>query len=377
MSIRKRTWTTRGVERTAWVVDYIDQQNGRRLKTFKTKKEADAWAVSARHEIAQGIHTPASRSVTVAQALDLWIAESEAGGLELSTIKQRQQHARLHITPFIGREKISALIAPRVFEFDAELRKAGRSVAMRRGVLTTLKMALKFCQGRGLVAQNVALAVRIKSDDRRKAKQLKEGRDFPSKEELRSLIAKAPDRWRPYLVVAIFTGLRASELRGLRWGDVDLETGVLHVTQRADAWRKIGPPKSIAGAREIPIVPMAINSLKQWRPICPKGALDLVFPNGSGNIESQQNITKRRWDPLQVACGIVNDQGEARYSFHALRHTAASLFIETLSWTPKRVQAVLGHASIELTFSRYGHLFKDPEGDREAMKRLEAAVVAA
>jgi integrase len=143
-------------------------------------------------------------------------------------------------------------------------------------------MCLKFCQGRGLCAQNVALPVRIKNEDRRKARQLKEGVDFPSKAELKLLIDKAPDRWRPYLLTAVFTGMRASELRGVRWADVDLDAGALRVTQRADAWKVIGPPKSAAGTREIPLVPMAVNALKQWRPRCPAGPLDLLFPNGSG-----------------------------------------------------------------------------------------------
>jgi integrase len=65
------------------------------------------------------------------------------------------------------------------------------------------------------------------------------------------------------------------------------------------------------------------------------------------------------------------------YGFHALRHAAASLFIAHLGWTPKRVQTVMGHASIQMTYDRYGHLFEDRESDREAMKKLEAAVVAA
>jgi len=76
MSIRKRTWTTdRGVEKEAWVVDYIDQLGKRRLKTFATKKEADAWAVAARHEVSQGIHTPASTSITVGPIFGSTIAK--------------------------------------------------------------------------------------------------------------------------------------------------------------------------------------------------------------------------------------------------------------------------------------------------------------
>jgi integrase len=171
--------------------------------------------------------------------------------------------------------------------------------------------------------------------------------------------------------------MRASELRGLRWQDVDLDAGVAHVRQRADAWRKIGAPKSAAGTRDIPLVPMAINALRQWRLACPIGELDLVFPNSCGRVENHTNTLKRFWFPLQRACGITDGAGKARYAFHSLRHAAASLFIAHLGWTPKRVQAVLGHASIGMTFDRYGHLFADPVGDREAMKKLEAAIVAA
>jgi len=61
----------------------------------------------------------------------------------------------------------------------------------------------------------------------------------------------------------------------------------------------------------------------------------------------------------------------------ALRHAAASLFIAYLGWTPKRLQAVMGQASIAMTFDRYGHLFADHDNDREAMKKLQAAVIAA
>jgi integrase len=167
-SIRKRTWTSRGIERAAWVVDYFDQAGKRRLKTFATKKEADSWSVSALHEVKQGTHTPSSTSVTVAEATERWITHCEAEGLEHSTIKQRRGHLVHHIGPFIGREKLASLTTPRIYQFDADLRKAGRSVAMRRKVLINLKSVLSFCQGQGLVAQNVARGVKIKSDDRQR-----------------------------------------------------------------------------------------------------------------------------------------------------------------------------------------------------------------
>jgi integrase len=376
-SIRKRIWKTGGAEKSAWIVDYVDQAGKRRLKTFSTKKQADAWTVQARHEVAQGTHTPASMSVTIAEAFDRWIAHCEAEGLEYGTIVQRRQHLNLHVAPFIGPEKLSSLTTPRVHQFDAELRTAGRSPAMRRKVITNLKTMLTFAQGQGLVAQNVARGIKLKTDKRSAAAKLKEGVDFPSKAEIRTLLDNASERWRAFFVVAIFTGLRASELRGLRWADVDLDAGTLAVSQRADAWRRIGAPKSAAGKREIPLVPMAINALKKWQPQCPAGELGLVFPNNAGRVDSLPNIQRRVWEPLQVKCGLLDAAGEPRYRFHSLRHAAASLFIAHLGWTPKRLQEVMGHGSITMTFDRYGHMFSDPEGDKEAMKKLEAAIVAA
>ena len=65
--------------------------------------------------------------------------------------------------------------------------------------------------------------------------------------ELNQLIEKSAGRWRPFIVMAIFTGMRASELRGLPWRDVDLDAGVIHVRQRADKGGNIGPPKSKRG----------------------------------------------------------------------------------------------------------------------------------
>jgi integrase len=379
MAIRKRKWKSRGMERSAWVVDYFDQAGKRHIRTFGSRKEADQWSVTARSEVKQGIHTAGSASISVAECGERWLEHCRAEGLERSTIRSRQQHLNLHIIPFLGREKLSALTVPRIHQLGADLRANGRSKVMRRKVLSSLGTMLAFAQSQGLVAQNVSRGVRLKSDDRRAKGPLREGADFPSKAELRTMIDKASGRWRPFLLTAVFTGMRASELRGLSWLDVDLDAAIIHVRQRADAWGRIGPPKSKAGKRDIPLAPIVVNALRQWREHCPKGELELVFPTGTGNVESLSNIRARFWVPLQLACGISTADGrtDGKYSFHMLRHAAASLLIAHLNWTPKRVQAVMGHSSINMTFDLYGHLFEDHDEDREAMKKIEAAVVAA
>ena len=215
-SIRKRTWKTRGVERLMWVVDYFDAAGKRRHRSFPTKTAAEDWWTTAGHELKIGVHSPLSTSITVNEAWTRWIEHCEAEKLEPGTVKQRRQHLNLHVQRYIGRNRLASLTTPGIHKFDADLRKAGRSLAMRRKVLTNLKTMLTFCQGQGLVAQNVARGVKLKKGERDEAGPLREGHDFPSKAEIRTLIDNVPDRWRAFLLTAIFTGLRASELRGLR-----------------------------------------------------------------------------------------------------------------------------------------------------------------
>jgi integrase len=263
-------------------------------------------------------------------------------------------------------------------------REAGRSLAMRRKVQTSLKMMLTYCQRTGRVAQNVALAVKLKNDDQRDVAPVRAGVDFPDRDELRTILEKAQGRWRPRAITFIFTGMRTSELRGLPRPNVDLDGGVLHVRQRADLWGASASPRA-AGNRDIPLAPMAVNALREWLDGSAAGKLDLVFPDDRGDVEKHDDLLA--WfRQLQLANGMTVDSGKgeagqpvlkAKYGLHALRHAAASLFIAHLGWTPKRVQTVMGHSSIQMTFDLYGHLFEDKEGDREAMKRLEAAIVAA
>src|SRR5262245_7277394 len=346
-SIRKRTWKTKGEERTAWIVDYTDQSGKRAIKTFKRQKEAEAWKINALHEVKLGTHTRSSASKTISEAWELWIEDCEANNLEFGTIRQRRIHLKHHVKNYIGHLRLSDLTTPLVHDFDGKLRQAGTSLAMRRKVVTNLKTMLKFAQGRGLVAQNVALGVRIKADSREAARgPLRAGVDFPSMAELNAMSENSNPRNRPFIVTAIFTGMRLSELRGLKWSDVDLGLSVIHVRHRADAWGTLGPTKSKAGKRDIPLAPIVVNALKQWREECPKGTLDLVFPNKKGNVERMANIHDRAWVPLQFKCGLTVDTGKRdaegnpilahRYNFHMLRHAAASLFIAYLGWSPKR-----------------------------------------
>jgi integrase len=357
-SIRRRAWTTaRGERREAWQVDFTDQNGERHQPQFSRKRDADAWLVKARGQVQIGTFTADSTSITVSEAAALWLERCEQDGLETATMTAYGSHVRYHIEPLIGGERLSRLSTPRVEQFRDQLLAGGRSRPLAKKVLGSLKAILKEARRRGLVAQNVARDVTIKTGGRHK-KRLEVGRDIPPPEEVRERLATAAGRWRPILVTAVFTGLRSSELRGLAWDHVDFAAGVVRVRQRADQQGRIGPLKSATSRRDIPMTPMVANTLREWKLACPKGELRLVFPNGRGNVESHANIVQR---------GI--GQG-----LHRFRHFFASWLIDQ-GFGPKRVQALMGHASIQQTYDGYGHLFPQ-EDDHDRFAAGELTLVA-
>src|SRR5205814_6855946 len=103
--------------------------------------------------------------------------------------------------------------------------------------------------------------------------------------------------------------------------------------------------------------------------------LKLVFPNGSGNVENHANIANRGFYALQIEEGITGKDGKPKYGLHALRHFCASWLIEQ-GFSPKRLQVLLGHSSIQMTFDRYGHLFPSLEDDHAKFAAGELALVS-
>jgi integrase len=375
MSVRKRSWVTRlGQEKTAWVVNYTDGRGKRRLKTFTKKKDADAYAGKVSTEIGQGIHS--AGPTTVAQAGELWIANREAAGLERATVTSYRQHLDLHIKPLIGHIRLADLTLPMVREFEDELRR-DRSPAMVKRALVSLSSILSDAQDRGLVAQNVLHRRPAKKNghaDARQKRHLEVGVDIPTIDEIRALIPRLGEagerRTRPLILTAVFTGLRASELRGLTWADINLDKAELTVRQRADRYREIGPTKSAKGKRNIPLLPMVVYALAEWRLASGQPQDGLVFPGWRGRPTTHNTIIRGSWHPAQIRAGLVDANGEPKYpGLHSLRHFYASWCINRkadggLELPLKLVQGRLGHSSIQMTADTYGHLF--PRGDDAA-----------
>lgn len=401
MSVRKRTWTTKGVEKTAWVVDYTDQHDKRRLKTFSKKKEADAFAASTTVEVSKGIHVADSATVTVEEAGKLWLKAGAEAGLERTSLDQRKQHLNLHIVPFIGSDKLSKIASiAYVRAFQRQLRDAERSEAMVKRVTISLGSLLSNAQEEGLVIRNVVHELSRSSSKKGQAKVEKRqkprplvGIDIPTNDEIRSILAAAQaTKWHPLLLTAIFTGMRASELRGLRWENVKFKLGLIEVTERADRYHDMGEPKTTAGTRKIPVLPIVMDTLKQWQSNCPKGELGLVFPTGAGKVEGHSNIVNRGFLPIQVKAGVSVDSGQrdeegqpiirAKYTgLHALRHWFASWCINRkddggLELPAKVVSERMGHSNIAVTMDTYSHLFPSPNVQQEQEAAQHAFFIA-
>lgn len=387
MSVRKREWVTpAGKTRSAWQVDYRDGQGVRRSKQFAKKREADEFELTAGVEVRQGTHTADSQSITVARAGELWIARAEREDLEASTIAAYRQHVRLHIDPLLGTRKLNQLTKPIVEAYRDNLLETGRSRAMVSRVLRSLTSIVSEAERVGYVAKNPCKGVALRRGRREQAKVLP-----PSKEDMRRLIEqadKARPMDRPLLLVLLFAGLRASEVRALPWRNVDLDRGAITVDQRADFRNVVGPPKSAAGWRTIPVPSVVTEALRAWREACPPSPLGLVFPSGSGTPIFHPNLVLGFQEPLQIAAGVtlpvmkdgkpvIDKRGqpvrEGRYGLHSFRHAAASLWIER-HVPPKKVQTWMGHSSIQVTFDTYGHLFSAAEDDAAIMAQLEAGV---
>lgn len=378
-SIRKRTLPSGKVR---WLAGYSDGGGKRRFRQFETKKEADAFLVQARNQVATGVHTPDSVSPTVAEAAELWLKRCERDKLERTTLLQYRGHLTHHIGPRLGAVKLSRLSVPAINEFADQLLTAGRSRVLVSRVMVSLSSIVTEAQRRGLVTAN---NVRSAKPVRRSSREDKRP-EMPSRDELKAIIAATPDQWRPLILTAIFTGLRGSELRGLTWGDVDLRRGVLSVRQRVDRFNTFGPPKSKAGTRDIPLPPNLLTTLKAWKLACPNGSLGLVFPTIDGTVQGHANILHRCFWPLQVKAGVTvlkdgqDEQGraikvpEAKFSLHALRHAAAALWIEQ-GLSPKRIQALMGHASIAQTFDQYGYLFEARDDEAAMMAGVEKGLL--
>ena len=349
-----------------WLCTLAAPNGKKSYRTFRLKKDALDFDASGHVEIRKGDFVHKRDDITINEAAALWLKSCEEDGLERSTTDRYRQYAELHIKPIIGHLKLNELSLPALRSFQSELRKKGGSPALVKGATTALCGILSEAQEQGLAMRNI-----VKEKPRKKRgnatvrhkPRLEAGKDIPLPAEIarfcEALAKSHLRRWRPLLLTLTFSGIRISEARGLRWCDLDLEKGLLHVRQRADRYNEIGSPKSGKSARRIPLpddVTQELREHKMRTSFCKPD--DLVFPNGAGNVENLANVRNRGLVPAWCEAGIIG-----RYQgLHSLRHWFASWCANRkadggLELPMKTVQERMGHSSILITAECYSHIF--------------------
>ncbi len=344
-------------------------------------------------EVRAGTHTPANGAITVREAGADWLRTAAQSCLERTTQTLYKSQVELHINPFIGSARLSDLTIPSVRAFETKLGEEGVSLSMVKRVLGSFSAILFDAVERGHLGKNVVDQMnrsrrrgRGVQNQRRHKKKLKVGVDIPSPTEISLIIAQLDGRWDLVFLMAIFTGLRASELRGLNWSSIDFQKAEDDVVERADIYKMLGSRKSESAQRQVPLPPILLKRMREWK--LASGGEGLVFPNGRGNIEERTNICSRHLWPALIRAGVTRKKtvnGKvvtvAKYTgLHALRHFYASWCINPpdaggLGLVAKVVQQRMGHATIAMTMDTYGHLFPRGDDNRE-LAQAEDVLIA-
>ena len=359
-----------------WVAAISLPGRGQKYFYAKTKEAARERLRAAIRAQEQGLPVAAARQ-TLAQFLERWLVDSARPKLRERTFESYATVVRRHLIPSLGHHQLARLspedverylnreqAAGRISRRAGDRKLSARTVQYHRAILRrALNVALK----RGYVYRIVATLTDPPRVERGETKPL-------NLAQVRALLdAARGHRLEALLTAALSTGMRQGELLGLRWVDVDLDAGTLHVRkqlQRINNKLEMREPKTARSRRVIALLPDEVEVLRTQR----AGQLQerlmagsrwqdsgLVFANTLGGPLDARGVVKQ-FKALLERAGLPRD-----VRFHDLRHTNAT-WLRAMGADLRLVMERLGHSTITLTANTYQHI--DLEMQREAMAKL-------
>ena len=266
----------------------------------------------------------------------------------------------------LGRYRLDRLLVAVVQSWLNSRLAAGDSIAKVHIMRTVLGAALTQAMREELVSRNVARLVTLPPN--RPARQ----QPWSPNEALAFLRAARGDGLYPAFVLLLAYGLRRGEVLGLSWRDVDLEHGVVRIRQqllRAGGRLQLGPVKTNAGRRDLPLLGVARSVLLQHAELKVLGATwhewtthDLVFTTRTGHPVEPRNLARSFHR-------IIASHELRRIPLHGLRRTTATL-LKDLGVPPRDTMEILGHARIAVTMEIYTGA--DDASRRAALSKLSA-----
>lgn len=355
---------------TSYLGSYFTPDGKRRYVSAKTKTACREKLRRIMSEVDQGFVFDAGKQ-TVGEYMVRWLEDFAKADLAPRTYHNYNLQLREHIIPAFGTMKLSKLDTPNVQAlYSAKLRNGLKSSSVRY-IHAVLHRALSKAVDLRLIARNPAA-----SADPPKVRQ-EEITPLDTDHTHILLDSAHGDKYEALYVLALTCGLRMGESLGLRWSDIDLDSGTLRVNRQLQRIRgggglQFSEPKN-ASRRTIDLPQRALEALRSHR----KRQLeeksrassyedsDLVFATGKGTPLDAQNIVNRHFKPLLKRAGLPNIR------WHDLRHTCATLLLGR-GVHPKLVQHLLGHASITMTLDRYSHWI--PSMGRHAADGMDEAL---
>jgi integrase len=348
-------------------VSALSLPTGKRKSFYaKTRREVQLRLVKAQNDTQSGL-TVVGEKQTVAQFLDRWLTESVKATVRPRTYSSYSDLVRLHIKPVLGKTSIARLTPQQIQGLLNAKLQAGLSTSTVKYIHAVLRRALGQAYRWGIVARNAAALVdppRVRHEEV-SIMDPAQARAF--------LDAISGHRLEALYSVALAVGLRQGEALGLRWDDVNLESGQLEVRkqlQRLDSQYRLVEPKTNKSRRTLDLPGFAVDSLRQHRVhqieerLAAGGDWEewgLVFTTRRGTPLDAKNVTHRFQE-------FLARNNLPRMRFHDLRHACASLLLAQ-GEQARVVMEILGHSQISMTMNTYSHVI--PALRREAARRMD------
>ena len=332
-----------------------DPANGKRKQQWVTirgtKKQAETRLAELLNQMDTGGYIKPTKE-TFGSFLQRYMDDYISTQIRPTTLEAYQQRGK-HLIDGLGHIPVSELREEHIHKYYRE-----KSKTLSPGTLIKHHNLLRSALSQGVIwrtlTRNVAEAVKPPKASR------KEMRALTGPEVHRMLEACEDTAWHPIFHTLTWTGLRRSELLGLRWKDVDLILASLRVVQTLQRLNTgefiVQEPKTASGRRTIALSPASCLVLRHHREKQETDAVllgrqltedDLVFSHADGSPRDPSTLTLafRR---------LTRRIGLEGVRLHDLRHTMASLYLEQ-GVNPKTVAERLGHASVTITLDLYSH----------------------
>jgi integrase len=332
-----------------------------KTKTFTKRKAADNYLTAQVKRVQDGTYIEV-KPATFAEYAEAWL--KGLGNLKPNTRRGYGSDLRKHLLPALGDLPLGQ-IGPE--EVNAYL--ASQDGKLRPKTLTNQLSLLAKIMGDAVEAHRLTVNRLHRSRAIRRPKAIREDDEIQvevlTPEEVNAALDALPPRWYPFFFTAVCTGMRLGELLALTWGDFDEVNGRLWV-RRTYSRGHFYLPKTGRSRRPVDIGDQLIAVLRGVRRArfgdTPPAPTALLFPCRTGGPLTPENLRTRVWAPALAKAGVRHVR------IHSLRHFYASVLIAQ-GENIKYISSQLGHASVQITVDRYGHLF--PDERRAAAGRFE------